>query len=57
MQLLGCTKPSENQAADEQMPAPKVKIAQPLQKEVLEWDEYTGRGVSKRSRPWRSEQE
>lgn len=43
MQLLGCTKPSENQAADEQMPAPKVKIAQPLQKEVLEWDEYTGR--------------
>ncbi len=25
------------------MPPVKVKVAQPLQKEVLEWDEYTGR--------------
>jgi multidrug efflux system membrane fusion protein len=43
VQLLGCTKPTESQAAGEQIPAPKVKIAQPLQKEVLEWDEYSGR--------------
>jgi len=44
LQLLGCGNPSESQAvAAGQVPPPKVKVAQPLQKEVLEWDEYTGR--------------
>lgn len=43
VQLFGCSNRSENQAAESQMPPVKVKVAQPLQKEVLEWDEYTGR--------------
>lgn len=43
-QLLGCGNSQENHvAAADQTPPPKVKVAQPLQKEVLEWDEYTGR--------------
>jgi multidrug efflux system membrane fusion protein len=44
VQILGCSKPQEKEAAAAgQTPPPKVKVAQPLQKEVLEWDEYTGR--------------
>lgn len=41
--LLGCSEPSDAPAAEAKMPPVKVKVAQPLQKEVLEWDEYTGR--------------
>jgi multidrug efflux system membrane fusion protein len=41
--LLGCGNHSDVPAAEAETPPVKVKIAQPLQKEVLEWDEYTGR--------------
>ncbi|XSG83843.1 MAG: efflux RND transporter periplasmic adaptor subunit [Methylohalobius sp. ZOD2] len=39
--LSGCGK-SEQQAAPE-APPPEVKIAQPVQREVMEWDEYPGK--------------
>jgi multidrug efflux system membrane fusion protein len=43
-QLGGCGGSDRNQAsAPPPMPPVPVKTAQPLQKEVVEWDEYTGR--------------
>lgn len=39
--LTGCDSPSES--ATVSAPPPKVKIAQPLQRQTTEWDEYTGR--------------
>src|SRR5690554_5999615 len=41
--LIGCGGQSDAPAAEAEAPPVKVKVAQPLQKEVLEWDEYTGR--------------
>jgi len=44
--LSGCDKPQESPAAPVQPPVPppaKVKIAQPLSRQVTEWDEFTGR--------------
>jgi RND family efflux transporter MFP subunit len=39
--LAGCdSKPAANAAAP---PAPPVTVARPLQKQITEWDEYTGR--------------
>src|SRR5580704_15499040 len=39
--LVGCdNKPAANAAAP---PAPPVTVARPLQKQITEWDEYTGR--------------
>jgi membrane fusion protein, multidrug efflux system len=39
--LAGCdNKPAANAAAP---PAPPVTVARPLQKQITEWDEYTGR--------------
>jgi multidrug efflux system membrane fusion protein len=41
--LAGCDRSSQKPgAAPPQMPPPPVKIVQPLQKEVVEWDEYSG---------------
>ena len=37
--LAGCNKPPEMPAP----PPPTVTVAQPLDREVMEWDEYTGR--------------
>lgn len=44
--LSGCNKPQDSTAAPGQPPVPppaKVKIAQPLSRQVTNWDEYTGR--------------
>jgi multidrug efflux system membrane fusion protein len=44
LQLGGCGQSDPTQAsAPPPMPPVPVKTAQPLQKEVVEWDEYTGR--------------
>src|SRR5437773_315721 len=37
--VAGCRKP----AATAGPPAPAVTVARPVQREVIEWDEYTGR--------------
>jgi membrane fusion protein, multidrug efflux system len=37
---VGCNKPSAQQAAP---PPPPVTVAKPVTKEIVEWDEYTGR--------------
>ena len=41
MTMIGCG--NHDDSASKQGPLPKVKIAQPLSQEVIEWDEYTGR--------------
>jgi multidrug efflux system membrane fusion protein len=44
--LLGCDQPSPSQANPQQKAAPAppgVAVSQPVQREVVEWDEYTGR--------------
>lgn len=43
LQLTGCNGTPQADNAPPAPPPPKVKIAQPLGKEVTEWDEYTGR--------------
>ncbi len=35
----GCNQPSAQQAA----PPPPVTVSKPITKEIVEWDEYTGR--------------
>jgi len=37
--VVGCQKPAENAAAP---PPPKVTVSLPLQREVTDWDQYTG---------------
>jgi multidrug efflux system membrane fusion protein len=42
--LAGCGNSGQNQAAAaSEGPPPAVRTAQPVQKDVVEWDEYTGR--------------
>jgi len=41
--LSACNQSESNQNASAAMPAVKVKVAQPLVKDVTEWDEYQGR--------------
>ncbi|MGB4498117.1 MAG: efflux RND transporter periplasmic adaptor subunit [Methylococcaceae bacterium] len=42
--LSGCDKPQNSSATPVQLPPPaKVKIAQPLNQKITEWDEFTGR--------------
>ena len=44
--LNGCDKPQNSSMPPVQMPSPppaKVKIAQPLNQKITEWDEFTGR--------------
>lgn len=38
--LAGCSQPT---AEPEQAPPPAVSVSRPIQREVAEWDEYTGR--------------
>ena len=42
MVLAGCGKQTDSGAQPPQGPPPNVKIAQPLNQEVTEWDEFTG---------------
>jgi multidrug efflux system membrane fusion protein len=41
MAMIGCG--NHDDSSSKQSPPPSVKIAQPLSREVTEWDEYTGR--------------
>ncbi|HTT09231.1 MAG TPA: efflux RND transporter periplasmic adaptor subunit [Gammaproteobacteria bacterium] len=42
--LAGCSRSADNSAAAAAAPPPPaVTVAQPVQKDVMEWDEYTGR--------------
>ncbi|MGZ8216311.1 efflux RND transporter periplasmic adaptor subunit [Methylomagnum sp.] len=43
LQLVGCGSSAQAPAGPPQMPPMPVKTGLPLQKEVTEWDEYTGR--------------
>src|SRR4029077_20363545 len=42
----GCNQPSAQQAAP---PPPPVTVAKPVTKEIVEWDEYTGRTAAVQS--------
>src|SRR3954451_5579643 len=41
--LTGCNRPAQ---ANSSPPPPAVTVAKPIQREVIEWDEYTGRLAS-----------
>ena len=41
--LAGCDQSQPQAAPKAAVPAPSVSVAKPLQREVMEWDEYTGR--------------
>ena len=38
--VVACKEPTQTQASQ---PPPPVTVAEPIQKEIVEWDEYTGR--------------
>ena len=40
--IAGCDQ-GQPQAAPQQAPPPTVSVSQPVQREIVEWDEYTGR--------------
>src|ERR1041385_5223093 len=45
--LAGCDgKPTAKASAPPAPPAPPVTVSKPLQKNITEWDEYTGRFVA-----------
>ena len=41
--LSGCNATDESKSSPPNLPPPLVKVAQPLQQTVTEWDEFTGR--------------
>lgn len=41
--LTACGKPQDNANAATMQPKPAVEVSQPIQREIVEWDEYNGR--------------
>ncbi len=44
--ISACNKQSNSNEAAAQLPPPEVTVSKPLQKKIIEWDEYLGRFLS-----------
>ena len=45
--LFGSSEPKQGLAADAPPAPPAVTVSQPIQRELVEWDEYTGQFAAK----------
>jgi RND family efflux transporter MFP subunit len=41
--VAGCDDSGKSQASQQKAPLPAVTVSQPVQRQIVEWDEYTGR--------------